>query len=84
MPNRPSTKVAAWRLRYKAVYPECESFDGEKSVQSARRVAQRDVVHQASDATTPMGRFCPFENSPLQSTANRLNPAASSYGTLPD
>ena len=24
---------------------------------SARRVAQRDVVHRASDATQPMGRY---------------------------
>ena len=33
------------------------SFDGGKSVHSARRVAQRDVVHRASGATTSMGRF---------------------------
>ncbi|MCP4319132.1 MAG: hypothetical protein GY789_24870 [Hyphomicrobiales bacterium] len=36
---------------------QMEAFDGGKSVHSARRVAQRDVVHRASGATTPMGRF---------------------------
>ncbi len=35
------------------------SFDGGKSVHSARRVAQHDAVHRASVATQPMGRFSP-------------------------
>ncbi|MCP4317776.1 MAG: hypothetical protein GY789_17585 [Hyphomicrobiales bacterium] len=41
----------------RAICDEIEAFDGGKSVHSARRVAKRDVVHRASGATKPMGRF---------------------------
>jgi len=36
-----------------------DQFDGAKSVHPARRGAMRDVVHRASVATPPVGRFGP-------------------------
>jgi hypothetical protein len=36
-----------------------ESFDGIKSIHSAKRGVQRDVVHRANASTPPMGRFDP-------------------------
>ena len=37
--------------RIRAFHDQMETFDGGKPVHSARRVAQRDVVHRASGAT---------------------------------